>query len=374
MLKVLHLAFTIDETSEVLNEHCLGALGRYDLAVCSFNPPYLDRDPGLRIHAGDGTVRGYVPVLIRALRTERPDVVHSHSAHVGAFAQIFGPLARVGYRRRSVHTVHTSFPNIKARNRLLTAVVFAGSGADRLLQPRQLRQLPLPLAPSGRAAPRLDRQRRRPGPHRWGAVACPPLADRAAGAAPAGLRIASVGRLMAIKGHHTVVDALASLDDPALSLEIIGSGVSQAELAERIDRQSLSARVTLAGGLARDEVYRRLANADLFVSASTVEGLPMAVLEALACGRPAILSDIAPHRELVADGDAVALVPVDDPAALAAAIIAFAALDPDARQRLRRESRATAERFGLSGTLDRYGEIYAHVAEHVPERQALEVR
>ncbi len=368
MLRLLHLAFTLDETSEVLNEHALGGRDRYDLAICSFNPPDLAYDPGLRIHAGDGTIKGFVAVLLRALRTERPDVVHSHSAHVGALAQIFGPFARVGYRRRSVHTVHTSFPNIKPRNRLLTAVVFGG--AARIIGCSRASRDSFPAAWRRVAGRRLSWIANGVDLSRIDAVlaARPPAADRPASP----LQLVSVGRLMAIKGHHVAVDAVAQCRD--VSLRIVGTGVSATDLAARIERLDVADRVALVGGIARDEVYGTMAGADLFVSMSTVEGLPMAALEALGCGCPAILSDIPPHRELANGSEAVTLVPVGDPAAAAAAIIRFAALDPTERARRRRAARAVAECFTLTDTLDRYGAVYAEVADRNQVRHTVRVR
>lgn len=68
----------------------------------------------------------------------------------------------------------------------------------------------------------------------------------------------------------------------------------------------------LTGLIPREGVYKRLLEADLFVTASRGEGLPIAVLEAMACRLPVILSDIPPHREIAEGVDFIPLIECDD--------------------------------------------------------------
>ena len=83
------------------------------------------------------------------------------------------------------------------------------------------------------------------------------------------------------------------------------------------------------------DVHRYLSAADFFVFASRYEGLPLAVLEAMACGLPCLLSDIPPHREIADEGKAAMLVP-KQPRAWARSMLALLG-DPEA-------ARALAER------------------------------
>ena len=76
-----------------------------------------------------------------------------------------------------------------------------------------------------------------------------------------------------------------------------------------------------------DRIQDLYSAADLFVSPSRAEGMPLAVMEALACGTPVVASDIPGQRYVGADLDAVELVPLDA-AALAGGIEAMLARDP----------------------------------------------
>ena len=92
----------------------------------------------------------------------------------------------------------------------------------------------------------------------------------------------------------------------------------------------------------RADVERIVKASDLFVLPSYREGLPRSLVEAMACGLPAIASDIPACRELVDVGQTGVLVPARDPAALATAIRALAA-DPAARERMGAAARTRAE-------------------------------
>ncbi len=131
----------------------------------------------------------------------------------------------------------------------------------------------------------------------------------------------SVGALSARKDPGLVVRALRAAGDPGLALVFLGEGPLEAECKREAGGDS---HIRFAGQV--DDVTPYLRAADFFVSASRAEGLPNAVLEALACGLRVVLTDIGPHRELLelapAAGEAV---PVGDERALTAAIVRAAA-------------------------------------------------
>jgi glycosyltransferase involved in cell wall biosynthesis len=113
----------------------------------------------------------------------------------------------------------------------------------------------------------------------------------------------------------------------------------------------------------RDDVYGRLAEADVFVSTSRSEGLPVAVLEAMACGRPVILSDIPPHREIATGADFIPLVPPGDAEGFARELRAFGEMAPKHREELGDRCRDLVEsRFSLAEMHRSYLRIYAEVA------------
>jgi glycosyltransferase involved in cell wall biosynthesis len=118
---------------------------------------------------------------------------------------------------------------------------------------------------------------------------------------------------------------------PDVHLLIAGSGEALADLQVQAERLNLSERVHFAG-------YRRDAPAilhalDVYVQPSRFEGMPNAVLEAMAASCPIVASGVDGHRELIQDGVSGWLVPPEDSRSLAKALAAALANPEDARRR-----------------------------------------
>ena len=161
--------------------------------------------------------------------------------------------------------------------------------------------------------------------------------------------ILSVGRLDGIKGFETLIDACALLRDAGVRFrcEIVGEGPLRGALEAQVARLDLSQRVALPGALPQAEVRRRLYAASVFALASTVtadgnrDGIPVALMEAMAVGTPVVSTTVSGIPELVCDGVSGRLVPPADPAALAAAL---RSLLSEPCEPLRANARATVER------------------------------
>jgi glycosyltransferase involved in cell wall biosynthesis len=174
--------------------------------------------------------------------------------------------------------------------------------------------------------------------------------------------IIAVGRLIAIKNPMTLLDAFIASALPDSRLVFVGTGPLDKVLSERAAAAGVADRVEFTGLLPREEVYRRLQQADLFVSTSYGEGLPIAVLEAMACRTPVILSAIPPHREIVDNLADMPLLAPTDQQGFAQAIQAVAALTPVARAALGERARKRVEEsFSLAQMHRGYATIYAEV-------------
>ena len=134
------------------------------------------------------------------------------------------------------------------------------------------------------------------------------------------LRLLFVGRFVdSQKNITTLLRALAGTDKVVLCLA--GAGPDEKKIRQLASTLGISGKVRFAGWLDKQELLRAYQHADVYVSAASSEGMPNTALEAMACGLPVVLSDIAGHRELVVNGKNGFLFPSGDANALAQFIL-----------------------------------------------------
>ncbi|HRZ87025.1 MAG TPA: glycosyltransferase [bacterium] len=156
--------------------------------------------------------------------------------------------------------------------------------------------------------------------------------------------IGTVANLKEAKGLETLIDAVAILqnDMPDARAMIVGHGPLLHRLRARVRRRGMTNRIIFAGLQADAVGY--CAAFDLYVQPSRWEGTPVALMEAMALGKPVIASAVGGIPEIVADGKDGMLVPAGRPDELSAAIAALindparaAALGKSAREKMERE-------------------------------------
>lgn len=130
--------------------------------------------------------------------------------------------------------------------------------------------------------------------------------------------IGCVGRLSHQKGQDILLKALAALPDRRFSLLLIGEGDAEQTLREQSEALGIAENVRFPGY--RPDVARIFGALDLYLHPSRFEGMPNALLEAMAAGCPIIASSADGNRELIEDGKSGWLVPVGDVHALSKAI------------------------------------------------------
>jgi glycosyltransferase involved in cell wall biosynthesis len=159
------------------------------------------------------------------------------------------------------------------------------------------------------------------------------------------LRVACVARFEEVKGHRYLLEACRVAVDRGVDVrcDLVGSGPLADAMARLASRLGIEERVRFHGGVPRDEVRSILTASDVAVLASYPtrsgkrEGIPVALMEAMACGLPVVASGLSGIPELVEHERTGILVPPGDPRALA-----------DALARIAREP-GLARRMGTAG-------------------------
>lgn len=174
----------------------------------------------------------------------------------------------------------------------------------------------------------------------------------------------SVGELITRKNHTVVLEALGELKKAGklgnIQYVICGRGVLEAELRTRSNTLGISDHIHFLGY--RNDIGEICNAADLFVFMSLQEGLPVALMEAMACGLPAICSDIRGNDDLIENGTSG--VVVENTAAAVANAILQLMDDPSLRDQYAEAAMITIKRFDLSMIQCMMREIYT---EEIPE-------
>lgn len=176
-----------------------------------------------------------------------------------------------------------------------------------------------------------------------------------------------VGRLEAVKSLHTLVNGVARLTESArraMRVFLVGNGSERAALESLCQSHNLGTAVTFLGE--RSDVQELLNVADAFVMTSRTEGLPMALIEAMAAGLPCVATAVGGIPALLAD-DAGILVPPGDPDAVAGALARLAGDDLMRRRLAERALRKVQAQYSLQPVVSAYLELLGLPAHWPPE-------
>ena len=187
-------------------------------------------------------------------------------------------------------------------------------------------------------------------------------------------RILYVGRLDALKGIDLLIEAFAEVIDRGIDaeLQIVGGGSADEfrRVLGRISQLRLNEHVKLPGVLPQSELPKIYSNADCIVAPSFHETFGLAVLEAAACGTPAIAADVDGLRAIVVDGQSGYLVGKRDPQLYADKIVGMME-NTKVREKMSKAARKRAETLSWDTTVDGLINVYNRIAEPRPTSATL---
>jgi glycosyltransferase involved in cell wall biosynthesis len=173
-----------------------------------------------------------------------------------------------------------------------------------------------------------------------------------------GFTLVFVGRLQRVKNLSLMLNAfkIALETAPNMSLWIVGDGSERSALETIVTELRISDHVTFWGQ--QLDVAPLFAGADTFVMSSISEGLPISLLQAFSLGLPAIVTDVGGMAEVVRLAGAGFVVPSQDPAAMAAAIVRMKESSADRRHFSNNAEDAFRLHFSLQKMADAYMDLY----------------
>lgn len=294
---------------------------------------------------------------IRLARSRRVQVIHSHGKGAGLYGRIAARLTGAA----AIHTFHgihhAGYGSLYLR---LERVLARQSFAVVHVSPSQAAEArALGLAPPGRSrliVNGVDASAVR------AAAADAPLSREQLSLRADALVFGTVARFDPIKRLEVLVRALPLVlaRVPEAQLLVVGDGPERDALVGLARALDPGGRIVLPGAI--PDAARVMPLIDLYVSASRREGLPLALLEAMACERPVVATRVPGHVDAVEEGVTGHLVPVDDVDRLAA-VAAGLLRDPARRSALGRAGRARVERhFSRARMLEEIAHLYRKAA------------
>lgn len=348
---------SVSDTSMPYNEFILyrygiGAHDKQTVIVCSPSiPDNIEIPDGLRLYcvANSGKkIRAIMRRVEKECNTEGAKlIIHLHQPRSAALFNL--STLFLNYRPKTIFTVHSLFGAYNTGNKLLSAfssllaskVTFVSqSSFERypelirkikkdnalvLLNGVDLKRIDSVVAPAGDQKDDLK-------------------------------RLIYVARMIPTKNHEFLLKVFARLK--LCRLVLIGTEDEKGDIRKMIAARHLGDRVEILGLIPREEVYRRLKQAHIYVSPSSVEGLPVSVLEAMYAGLPAVVSNIPSHMEISRHCSGIAALELHENE-WAEVLNSYLDMDKESLQQIGAKCKSCAqENFSLDAMIRRYDQLY----------------
>ena len=364
MRAVITVLDSINPTTMPYNEFILYRDKRYSdekqillLTGREISVPRSDIPDSLEIHSVGKNplkIRRELKSILNGVR-EKGDtyIIHLHSIR-GAFSTF---VAMTGLMKDAptVYTVHSTFTGFKLHNKILsfcdamlsnyvTCVSETSYKAFPKL-PRKLKGHRMLKICNGVNTERIDAFVKESAIHKRDD-------DR--------VSFVYVARLIPIKNHKFLIDVIAKTNTRCKFI-FVGLEDNAHSVRKYAEEKGVIDRIVFTGVVPRKKVYEILRKADVYISTSTLEGLPVSVLEGMYCGLPTILSDIPQHREIAGGAAFIPLVGFDADV-WADTINDFCNMTHDDRNAIAEKCRNLAkQRFSLNSMHRNYDVIYQKI-------------
>jgi glycosyltransferase involved in cell wall biosynthesis len=333
---------------------------RYDLRTIVYyrstpNITFPVSAPPIEIGARGRLDLKAIRALYSLIKSNCPDVIHVHHTMSAALASLLGRLLRVPVVVKTEHTDHSVFKPWQNMLNFITltlsdTVICNSKNTCRSFHwwEKRITESKRGVIYNGVDVAWLN-----------GCAADKAVVRNGYGVAASDFLIGNVGRQVPQKDQESLVRAMKTVvkELPNARLILVGDGPLKPKLETLAHKLGVHDSVIFTGVLQRKSVYELLHAIDVFVMCSVQEGFCNALVEAMAAGKPVVVTEVGPLPEVV--GDVGYYVPPRDPDTLAHAILETAALPEEDRVTVGLAARRRVEqRFTVEHTARQYEQLY----------------
>ena len=356
-MKLLRLTPTLKATTTAYNQFSLGFKDKIIQTVGSLEKDEVPIDEKITIFHGNGSVFQLFKLIKRNINKVDYDVVHIHNSITGIiFILAIFPF-KLGLLKKTVFTIHNSWNVFKTRNQFLNIIVMLFSSKVCTCGKSSQNSLPkiikfffnkkIKAITNGFDNRRIDR------------IASNNL-QVSHFDINSKIKIVYVGSLTDTKNQIALLKVL-NLSNIEAEIIFLGDGVNKQSLIDYSKKVVPSIKISFKGCLPRNTAIEHMLEADVFISLSKGEGLPIAVLEAMYCGCFLILSTIPPHKEVSPPSDRCIFVDNDNEKEIINSLNYVAKEIYKLKEQRDMSKEHSIERFGLNNMLEGYMEVYKSV-------------
>lgn len=343
---------TIGHTSGPYNQIYLNLKKKFNISICSLDiQKEFQISDEIKFYDGEKNIFKFLRIMHKANKGNQPSIITAHHPRTALLAFFYYIMKKP--RPKMIYIIHSMFSNYNWLQSLIIyilmvfydKIIFVSKSAYAsfpLFYKRILKFDKYEIIPNGADINRIKK-------------VFPKNKDNRT------FRLITVGRLIKVKNQESLIKAFHEILQNNIKLYIIGSGKLRHKLLSIANNNK---NIVFCGNLPRDEVFKTMKESDLFVSTSYWEGLPVTVIEAMACGCPVILSDIGPHREIAEGADFIPLISPYNISDFSKAIIEFTKMDKDEIDSIReRCKKHISMSFSVSQMCLKYEKCFKKIVE-----------
>ena len=294
LMKLLRLTPALKSTSSSYNQFSLGFKETIDQTIGSLHKHEVLIDRKIKVFHGDGSFLKMLKLIKGLIKKNEYDIIHIHNGVTGIIFILAVFPFRLDLLRKTVFTVHNSWNVFKIRNQFLNFVVMLVSRKVCTCGTSSQKSLPKIInyfiskktqaIVNGFDHQRIDHVENQ-------------MSNEAHFDKSSKIKIVYVGGLTNTKNQIALLEVLKTFKIKA-EVIFLGDGVNKKNLIDYSKHISESIKISFKGFVSRELAIEHMLEADVYVSLSKGEGLPIAALEAMYAGCFMILSKIPPHNEV----------------------------------------------------------------------------